>query len=162
MANDLEEDIKDIEKYISFTGKRENFRHDTDWYWNKDLASKMGHVLSDYKKLQEEFKQVDHECDRLEKKEVELEKENSIEETIKIIEKKIKEAEHYSDITGLCLTLDEELRNALMNILSDYKRVLEMNEVLLKENKKKDKLIERTKKFLLKENKMFEFLESEE
>ena len=62
--------------------------------------------------------------------------ENSIEETIKIIERKIKEAECYSDITGLCLTLDEELRNALMNILSDYKRVL-------KEGKKKDELIEK-------------------
>ena len=56
--------------------------------------------------------------------------ENSIEETIKIIERKIKEAEHYSNITGLCLTLDEELRNALMNILSDYKRVLKKNEEL--------------------------------
>lgn len=62
--------------------------------------------------------------------------ENSIEETIKIIERKIKEAERYLDITGLYLTLDEELRNALMNILSDYKRVLEMNKVLLKENEK--------------------------
>ena len=55
---------------------------------------------------------------------------NSIEETIKIIERKIKEAEHYSDITGLCLTLDEELRNALMNILSDYKKVVKENEEL--------------------------------
>lgn len=60
-------------------------------------------------------------------------KENSIEETIKIIERKIKEAEHYSNITGLCLTLDEELRNALMNILSDYKRVLKENEILKEE-----------------------------
>ena len=62
-------------------------------------------------------------------------KENSIKETIKIIERKIKETEHYSDITGLYLTLDEELRNALMNILSDYKRVLKENEEL---NKKID------------------------
>ena len=60
--------------------------------------------------------------------------ENSIEETIKIIERKIKEAKHYTDITGLCLTLDKELCNAFINILSDYKRVLEINEVLLKEN----------------------------
>lgn len=37
----------------------------------------------------------------------------------------------------------------------DYKRVL-------KENEKKDELIERMKKFLLKENKMWDFLESEE
>ena len=56
--------------------------------------------------------------------------ENSINETIKIIERKIKEAEHYSDITGLYLTLDEELRNALMNILLDYKKVLKENERL--------------------------------
>lgn len=55
---------------------------------------------------------------------------NSIEETIKIIKRKIKEAKHYSDITGLCLTLDEELRNSLMNILSDYKRLLKENEQL--------------------------------
>ncbi len=55
---------------------------------------------------------------------------NSIEETIKIIERKIKEAEHYSDITGLYLTLDEKLCNAFINILSDYKRVLKENEEL--------------------------------
>lgn len=56
--------------------------------------------------------------------------ENSIEETIKIIERKIKEAEHYTDITGLCLTLDKELCNAFINILSAYKRVLKENEEL--------------------------------
>lgn len=56
--------------------------------------------------------------------------ENSIEEDIKIIERKIKEAECYTDITGLCLTLDKELCNALMNIISDYKRVLKENEEL--------------------------------
>lgn len=61
--------------------------------------------------------------------------ESSIEEVIKIIERKIKEAERYSDITGLCLTLDEELCNALINILSDYKRALKENKQL---NKKVD------------------------
>lgn len=50
---------------------------------------------------------------------------SSIEETIKIIERKIKEAEHYTDITGLYLTLDKELCNAFINILSDYKRLKE-------------------------------------
>ncbi len=58
--------------------------------------------------------------------------ENSIKETIKIIERKIKEAENYSDITGLYLTLDEELCNAFINILSDYKRILKENEELKK------------------------------
>lgn len=69
--------------------------------------------------------------------------ENNIEEIIKIIERKIKEAEHYTDITGLCLTLDKELCNAFINILSDYKRVL-------KENEKKDELIEKNKKIFVK------------
>lgn len=36
------------------------------------------HILSDYKKLQEEFKQVDHECDRLEK--IDFEKDMKIKE----------------------------------------------------------------------------------
>lgn len=47
----IKEDIKDIEKYISFTSKRENFSHDTDWNWNKDLANKIEHILSDYKRV---------------------------------------------------------------------------------------------------------------
>lgn len=71
---------------------------------------------------------------------------NSIEEIIKIIERKIKEAEHYSDITGLCLTLDEELRNALMNILSDYKKLLKENEELKISNKEIDKECSRLEK----------------
>ena len=50
---------------------------------------------------------------------------SSIEETIKIIERKIKEAEHYTDITELYLTLDKELCNAFINILSDYKKLQE-------------------------------------
>ena len=52
--NSIEEDIKDIEKYISFTSKRENFSHDTDWNWNKDLANKLEHILSDYKRVLKE------------------------------------------------------------------------------------------------------------
>ena len=52
--NNIEEDIKDIEKYISFTSKRENFSHDTDWNWNKDLANKIEHILSDYKRVLKE------------------------------------------------------------------------------------------------------------
>lgn len=72
--------------------------------------------------------------------------ENSIEEDIKIIERKIKEAECYTDITGLCLTLDKELCNALMNIISDYKRVLKENEELTISNKEIDKECSRLEK----------------
>lgn len=41
-----------------------------------DVINAIEHILSDYKRLQEEFKQVDHECERLEEKEVRLIKEN--------------------------------------------------------------------------------------
>lgn len=39
-----------------------------------DVINAIDHILSDYKRLQEEFKAVDHECSRLERKEVEMEK----------------------------------------------------------------------------------------
>ena len=58
MKNSIEEDIKDIEKYISFTSKRENFSHDTDWNWNKDLANKIEHILSDYKRALKENEEL--------------------------------------------------------------------------------------------------------
>lgn len=58
MKNSIEEDIKDIEKYISFTSKRENFSHDTDWNWNKDLANKIEHILSDYKRVLKENEEL--------------------------------------------------------------------------------------------------------
>lgn len=54
----IEKDIKDIEKYISFTSKRENFSHDTDWNWNKELANKIEHILSDYKRVLEENEEL--------------------------------------------------------------------------------------------------------
>ena len=56
----------------------------------------------------------------------------------------------------------KDVQKAIKHILSDYKRVLKINEVLLKENERKDELIEKMKKYLLKENKMCDFLESEE
>ena len=56
--NSREEDITDIEKYISFTSKRENFSHDTDWNWNKDLANKIEHILSDYKRVLKENEEL--------------------------------------------------------------------------------------------------------
>lgn len=56
------------------------------------------------------------------------------------------------------VVINEKLEEAINYTLSDYKRAL-------KENEKKDELIERMKRFLLKENKMrdyLDYLESEE
>lgn len=84
-------------------------------------------------------------------------KENSIEEDIKIVEKLINTMK--SDRT---MFEEDKLKevytffiNSLEHILSNYKRIL-------KENEQKEGLIDRMKKFLLKENKMCDFLESEE
>lgn len=65
--NSIEEDIEILEKLLD-----EGF--EAMCY---EEAQAIKHILSDYKKLQEEFKQVDHECDRLEQKEIKLEKENN-------------------------------------------------------------------------------------
>ena len=81
---------------------------------------------------------------------------NSIKEDIKIL-KEFKTHGYamllmkYEDRNKTNLKIDQ----AIEHILLDYKRVL-------KENEKKDELIERMKKYLLKENKMCDFLESEE
>lgn len=73
MKNNIEEDIKTIEKMI----KNANIENmDMNDCFGGEYIEAIEHILSDYKKLQEEFKEVDHECSRLEEKEVELEKEN--------------------------------------------------------------------------------------
>lgn len=133
MENSIKEDIKDIEKYISFTSKRENFSHDTDWNWNKDLANKIEHILSDYKRVLKENeellevkvstsahnrilelekeneeltisnKEIDKECSRLEEKEVKL----------------INENEHYKDLIYALKTYyditEEDLEKCIKN-----------------------------------------------
>lgn len=76
MENNIEEDVKIVEDFIDgvsvflpkYSTKKVEKIIDEESY----IAIK--HILSDYKKLQEEFKAVDHECSRLERKEVEQEK----------------------------------------------------------------------------------------
>lgn len=82
-------------------------------------------------------------------------KENSIEEDIEILESFSNENVIYGATVGMTLEKYKNLQLSTEHILSDYKRIL-------KENEQKDELIERMKKFLLKENKMCDFLESEE
>ena len=62
--------------------------------------------------------------------------ENSIEEDIKILEENIKSVKENADIGFFESNEDYYFFKAVEHILSDYKRVLEMNEVLLKENKR--------------------------
>ncbi len=65
-ASSIEEDIKIIKEEF----KDEYFG---DMLWG-ELKPAVEHLLADYEKLQEEFKAVDSECNRLERKKVEQEK----------------------------------------------------------------------------------------
>lgn len=88
-------------------------------------------------------------------------KENSIEEDIILLKDftegnfKRDKLENYKGSYKMGYFYYKDIQQALERLLSNYKRVL-------KENEKKDELIERMKKYLLKENKMCDFLESEE
>lgn len=99
---------------------------------------------------------------------------NSIEE-ITFVKKEIKNTRILFEEVGCYTFFDEDLCKAIEHILSDYKRVLKENEELLEVKvsasahnrileleKENEELIDRMKKFLLKENKMCDFLESEE
>lgn len=75
IKNITEEDIEILEKLyyllndVYSTGLVEDEERN-------EYQDAIDHILSDYKRLQEEFKAVDSECSRLERKEVELEREN--------------------------------------------------------------------------------------
>lgn len=75
---DMEEDIKVlesiIEEYKDCSVPGLNMLVDIEF--REKQCNALEHIISDYKKLQEEFKDVDHECSRLEQKELRLEKEN--------------------------------------------------------------------------------------
>lgn len=63
MENSIEEDIKDLKKYISFSKKHENFSHDADWKWHKEIGEKIERVLKENEVLLKEnekyYKQLD-------------------------------------------------------------------------------------------------------
>ena len=77
----IEEDIKILEELrIANENCIKNAKNKDNPFvtiWGKQNRA-LEHILSDYKKLQEEFRQVDHECDRLEK--IDFEKDMKIKE----------------------------------------------------------------------------------
>ena len=69
--NSIKEDIKLLREM------KNNCLNGFEYYTDpkaREKAEAIKHILSDYKRLQEEFKAVDYECSRLERKEVEMEK----------------------------------------------------------------------------------------
>lgn len=79
IENNIQEDINILNDFIEGNfqkDKLENYKgsYKMGYFYYKDIRQTIEHILSDYKRLQEEFKAVDSECSRLEHKEVELEK----------------------------------------------------------------------------------------
>lgn len=74
MNNNIEETMKTIEKMIKSYKEADKCGLSNNDFKNEIKA--LEYILLDYKKLQEEFKQLDKECSRLEEKEIGLEKEN--------------------------------------------------------------------------------------
>ena len=50
--NDIEI-LENLEKYISFANKQENFSHDTDYKWHKELASMIENLIQRNKNLEQ-------------------------------------------------------------------------------------------------------------
>ena len=71
---DMEESLKVIEEMIKSYKEADKCGLSNNDFKNEIKA--LEYIVSDYKRLHEEFKDVDHECDRLEQKELRLEKEN--------------------------------------------------------------------------------------
>ena len=104
MENSIEEDIKILEENIKSVKENADigfFESNEDYYFFKAVE----HILSDYKRLQEEFKQVDHECSRLEQKEVEMEK------IIDLIIKDLYKQAHISTRCYLQISIEECMKN---------------------------------------------------
>ena len=79
IENNIQEDINILNDFIEGNfqkDKLENYKgsYKMGYFYYKDIRQTIEHILSDYKRLQEDFKAVDHECIRLERKEVEMEK----------------------------------------------------------------------------------------
>ena len=70
--NDIEI-LENLEKYISFANKQENFSHDTDYKWHKELASMIENLIQRNKDLEQIEKEHKEENGRLRDKIKELE-----------------------------------------------------------------------------------------
>lgn len=69
IENSIEEDIEILVAFILAPSLKHISEDEL-----KDVQKAIKHILLDYRRLQEDFKAVDHECSRLERKEVEMEK----------------------------------------------------------------------------------------
>lgn len=127
----------------------------------REKAEAIEYILSDYEKLQEEFKQVDHECDRLEK--IDFEKDMKIKELQKENEKlKYKYNKALSDVIA-----GVDLDNTYISKQKVKDKIEELNRKIDKsiDNSKgglDEEFIEKAGKLLTQKRILQELLGSEE
>lgn len=70
----MEEDIKKAIEHLEWSQSQMRLGNLPDY--DRRVYKSVENILNELERLQKEFKAVDHECSRLEQKEIELEKEN--------------------------------------------------------------------------------------
>lgn len=106
--NSIEKDIKVLENLLN-----EGF--EAMCY---EEAQAIEHILSDYKKIQEEFREVNHECDRLEK--IDFEKDKRIIELQKENEELKADRDKFKKALAKRITYCNELEKDLFENCSNY------------------------------------------
>lgn len=132
--NSIEEDIKDLKKYISFSKKHENFSHDADWKWHKEIGEKIERVLKENEVLLKENEEL-----RIKNNAIKRESEAYAEHMIRLDNKLNleKEKSKYEWIRQNCLP--QELVNKLYIPVQKVKDKIEEYKNILKTcNKAKD------------------------
>ena len=110
----IEEDIKILETWLEELNELFNKTHIN----NTKERNALYNILSDYKKLQEEFNEVDHECDRLEK--IDFEKDMKIKELQKENEELKADRDKFKKALAKRITYCNELEKDLFENCSNY------------------------------------------
>lgn len=86
----IREDIKDLEKYINFCSKSNNFSRTEARNFNEKLSNKVKHILLDYKNIKHKLVYISEIC--VENSKQHIDDRQSIMKIIKILQNK-KESE---------------------------------------------------------------------
>ena len=68
--------LKDLNKYISFANKHENFSNDADYKWHKELAGMIENLIEENKELRIQISARETVVDKLTKENKDLKEEN--------------------------------------------------------------------------------------
>lgn len=177
--NSIEEDIILLKDFTEGNFKRdklENYKgsYKMGYFYYKDIQQALEHILSDYKRALKENEKLKNENIRL--RNIRNEYKYGIENTHLITKSDLVQIDinkymieigngRFVDLKQIYQENEKYKRLAEMNLKSaeEFKNNICEHRCLLKsENKEQKELIERMKRFLLKENKMRDYLDYQE